>query len=62
MAEEHEEEDIPLDEAESVDEDVVPMQKVEIDNKVRRRVFVVSLLLSLNKHHIDCFGEDTGYH
>ncbi|CAL1712198.1 unnamed protein product [Somion occarium] len=32
--EDEEEQDIPLDEAESVDEDVVPRQKIEIDNKI----------------------------
>ena len=31
---EEEEQDLPLDEVEDVDEDVVPRQKIEIDNKV----------------------------
>lgn len=44
MGEDEDEEAIPLDEAETVDEDAVPRQKVEIDNKVRFTTFTFFLL------------------
>ena len=48
---------MPLDEAESVDEDAVAHQKVEIDNKVRSknilRDLVVLIMLNVDRPRAD---------
>lgn len=55
-----EEADILLEDADSIDEDAVPRQKIEIDNKVpgSYSLCLEHLLISLT----DCAGEDTRYH
>lgn len=52
---------IPLDEVESVDEDVVATQKVEIDNKVCR-IDCIAHCLAIQFTHTDRYCENTRQH